>query len=65
MSGEVAHYWRHPGLPDVDLLRARFVTHRYAKHAHPGFVFGVIESGVEEFDHHARSSAPARGRSRC
>jgi AraC-like DNA-binding protein len=51
MSGEVAHYWRHPGLPDVDLLRARFVTHRYAKHAHPGFVFGVIESGVEEFDH--------------
>jgi AraC-like DNA-binding protein len=50
MSEEVAHYWRHPGLPDVDLLRARFVTHRYARHAHEGYTIGLIEFGVEEFD---------------
>jgi AraC-like DNA-binding protein len=50
MSDEVAHYWRHPGLPDVDLLRARFVTHRYARHAHEGYTIGLIEFGVEEFD---------------
>src|SRR6266545_3129474 len=50
MSDEVAHYWRHPGLPEVDLLRARFITHRYARHAHEGYTIGVIESGVEEFD---------------
>ena len=50
MSEEVARYWRHPGLPDVDLLRARFVTHRYARHAHEGYTIGLIEFGVEEFD---------------
>lgn len=51
MMREVAHYWRHPGLPGVDLLRARFVTHRYGKHTHPSYTMGVIESGVEEFAH--------------
>jgi AraC-like DNA-binding protein len=50
MSDEVAHYWRHPGLPDVELLRARFVTHRYTRHAHEGYTIGLIEFGVEEFD---------------
>lgn len=50
MSDEVARYWRHPGLPGVDLLRARFRTHRYAKHAHEGYTIGLIEYGVEEFD---------------
>jgi AraC-like DNA-binding protein len=50
MSGEAAHYWRHPGLPGVDLLRARFITHRFGRHAHEGYAIGLIESGVEEFD---------------
>jgi AraC-like DNA-binding protein len=54
MSEEAAHYWRHPGMPSVDLLRARFVTHRYGRHTHPTYVIGLIESGVEEF-HHAGS----------
>jgi AraC-like DNA-binding protein len=35
----------------VDLLRARFVTHRYGRHAHETYTFGVIESGVEEFEY--------------
>src|SRR5918999_237225 len=30
--------------------RARFVTHRYARHAHEGYTIGLIEFGVEEFD---------------
>jgi hypothetical protein len=47
----VAHYWRHPGLPRVNLLRARFVTHRYTRHSHEGYTIGLIESGAEEFDH--------------
>lgn len=48
---EGARYWRHPGLPDVDLLRARYVTHRFGRHMHDGYVLAVIEDGVEEFDH--------------
>ncbi|TMQ91612.1 AraC family transcriptional regulator [Actinomadura soli] len=51
MGEEVAHYYRHPALPEVDLLRARFVTHRFNRHAHDGYVFGVIDAGVEEFEH--------------
>ncbi|KAB2342772.1 AraC family transcriptional regulator [Actinomadura rudentiformis] len=51
MSQERAHYWRHPALPDVDLLRARFITHRFGRHVHEGYNFSVIEEGVEEFEH--------------
>src|SRR6266516_1697094 len=51
MPTEQARYWQHDAVPGVDLLRARFVTHRYGKHAHETYTVGVIESGVEEFDY--------------
>jgi len=51
MSQEVARYWQHPGLPGVDLLRARFVRQRYSRHAHETYVIALIDRGVEEFDH--------------
>jgi AraC-like DNA-binding protein len=49
MGGEAARYWQHAGVPGVDLLRARFVTHRYTRHAHETFTFALIEAGIEEF----------------
>ena len=61
MSIEVAHYWRHPGLPCVDLLRARFVTHRYARHSHEGYTIALIESGAEEFEHRGAVERAGRG----
>jgi AraC-like DNA-binding protein len=51
MTAEVARYWRHAAVEGVDLLRARFVTHRYGRHAHETYTFGLIEAGVEEFDY--------------
>ena len=51
MAAEVARYWRHAAVAGVDLLRARFITHRYGRHAHETYTFGLIESGVEEFDY--------------
>ncbi len=51
MPTEAARYWQHGAVPGVDLLRARYVTHRYGRHAHETFTVGVIESGVEEFDY--------------
>jgi AraC-like DNA-binding protein len=51
MDREVANYRRHPTEPGVDLLSARYVTHRYTRHAHATYTFGLIESGVEEFEH--------------
>ncbi|MFC5751155.1 AraC family transcriptional regulator [Actinomadura rugatobispora] len=51
MTSEVAHYWSHAALPGVDLLRARFVTHRFTRHTHDGYAIALIESGVEEFEY--------------
>jgi AraC-like DNA-binding protein len=36
-------------VPGVDLLRATYVTHRYARHAHETYTLALIEDGVEEF----------------
>jgi AraC-like DNA-binding protein len=51
MATEVARYWQHGAVDGVDLLRARFVTHRYGRHAHDTYTFGLIEAGVEEFEY--------------
>jgi AraC-like DNA-binding protein len=48
---ERARYWRHAAVPGVDLLRARFLTHRYSRHAHETFSLGLCEAGVEEFEY--------------
>jgi AraC-like DNA-binding protein len=51
MAAETARYWQHAGVPGVDLLRARFVTHRYNRHAHETYTFALIEAGTEVFDY--------------
>jgi AraC-like DNA-binding protein len=51
MPAEDARYWQHGAVRGVDLLRARFITHRYGRHAHETYTFGLIEAGVEEFDY--------------
>lgn len=51
MATEVARYWQHGAVRGVDLLRARFITHRYGRHAHETYTFGLIEAGVEEFEY--------------
>ncbi|MFI6596740.1 AraC family ligand binding domain-containing protein [Nonomuraea sp. NPDC050536] len=48
---EQAHFWRRPAVPEVDLLKARYVTHRFARHVHDSYAIGVILTGVEEFHH--------------
>jgi AraC-like DNA-binding protein len=51
MATEVARYWQHAAVEGVDLLRARYITHRYGRHSHETYTFGLIEAGVEEFDY--------------
>jgi len=60
-AGEVARYWRHAAVPGVDLLRARYVTHRYARHAHETYTLALIEDGVEEFHYGGRLLRAGRG----
>lgn len=45
---DVAHYWRHPAVSGVDLMRARFVRHGFARHSHETFALGVVRAGTEE-----------------
>lgn len=52
--GEAARYWRHAAVPGVDLLRARYITHRYARHTHETYTMALIEAGIEEFSHAGR-----------
>jgi AraC-like DNA-binding protein len=54
MASEVARYWQHGAVAGVDLLRARYVTHRYGRHSHETYTFGLIEAGVEEFEYGSR-----------
>ncbi|MFF2812922.1 AraC family transcriptional regulator [Streptomyces sp. NPDC058000] len=47
VRGEWARHWSHPGLPGLDLLRARYVRHSFPRHAHDGYVICVVTSGIE------------------
>lgn len=48
---EYARHARPDGLPDVELLDARYVRHAFAPHAHEGYAFGVITRGLERFQY--------------
>src|ERR1700722_8094701 len=51
MAAEVARYLQPAGVCGGDPVRARYSTPRDGRHAHQTSAFGVIESGVEEFDY--------------
>jgi AraC-like DNA-binding protein len=46
---ETATFWRAPEFDDMELLRATFISHAYARHTHPGYAIGMIEQGAEVF----------------
>lgn len=45
---EWARHWQYAELPDLDLLRARYIRHTFPRHSHEGFVFGAVTQGVED-----------------
>src|SRR5437764_14099304 len=59
VGGELARFWRHPGLPGIDLLRARYVTHSFARHTHNAYTIALVEAGIEEW--RARGSLERAG----
>jgi AraC-like DNA-binding protein len=44
-----SRYWRAAALGGVECLRARFTTHRYARHWHDGYALGVVVDGAEQY----------------
>ena len=57
---ERARLWRDTALGDLDLLSARYITHRFAPHFHEGYAIGVIMEGAETFSYRGGTEvAPA------
>ena len=48
-QGEWARFYRLSGYYPVDLVHARYVKHRFARHAHEHFVIGLVEDGVQQY----------------
>jgi AraC-like DNA-binding protein len=48
-KGEWSRYYRFDESNSIEALHARFVAHRYARHAHDYFVVGLVESGVQSY----------------
>ncbi|MEU5716035.1 AraC family transcriptional regulator [Streptomyces sp. NPDC020403] len=44
---EWARHWQHAELPDLDLLRARYVRHTFPRHSHEGYVLAAVTRGIE------------------
>lgn len=48
---EQSVFWRAPELGELELLRASYRTHTFARHTHDGYAIGVIERGAETFEY--------------
>lgn len=48
---ENIHYWRHPGLPGIELTQASFTHFSFEKHVHLDYHLGVITQGAQLFSH--------------
>lgn len=47
MPTDSVRFWLEPDLNGLECLRATYVRHRFAPHAHQEFAIGVIESGAQ------------------
>jgi len=57
---EETRFWHASDIGNVDLLKATFVSHSFPRHAHEGYVIGIIEAGAEAFHYRgALHTAPA------
>jgi AraC-like DNA-binding protein len=60
MTDEWTRYYREPAWHDLEVLHAHFVEHTFARHSHPYFVIGYVETGVQSYNYRgARHLTPA------
>jgi AraC-like DNA-binding protein len=60
MTNEWTRYYREPAWHDLEVLHAHFVEHTFARHSHPYFVIGYVETGVQSYKYRgARQVTPA------
>ncbi len=61
MMKESATFWHAPDIGDLELLKATYISHTFSRHTHPGYVIGMIESGVEVFYYRGETYAAMPG----
>ncbi|MBE9155910.1 AraC family transcriptional regulator [Nodosilinea sp. LEGE 06152] len=49
MTRETVKFWQVPEADDLELLRATYIRHSFARHTHDTFAVGVIQQGTEVF----------------
>jgi len=60
MTGEWSQYYHRGSLHDLEVLHARFIEHRFARHSHDYYVIGFVEAGVQAYSYRgARHLTPA------
>ena len=46
---EKAKFWCDRELGNLELIKAKYITHTFSRHTHEGYAIGVIEEGIEGF----------------
>ena len=59
---ETVRVWRPPGLPDLEMMQATYVTRTFPRHSHEGFGVGVIERGALGFYYRGENVVAPEGR---
>jgi AraC-like DNA-binding protein len=54
---ETARFWCDTSLQNLELLRANYITHVFAPHAHEGYAMGIIERGAQTFIYERHKTA--------
>src|SRR5258707_12632425 len=47
-SREKTTFWRVPGLSNLELLRATFITHAFSLQTHEAYAIVVVETGADQ-----------------
>ncbi len=59
-QSEISKFWRDQELNNLELLRATFINHSFAKHTHETFAIGTVVLGAETFAYRSQVyEAPA------
>ena len=54
---EEAKFWCDRSFSNLELLRATYIEHTFARHTHEGYAIGVIEAGIEGFRYQGEKHA--------
>jgi AraC-like DNA-binding protein len=61
LSDDRAEYWRSPHFQGLELLHAHYKRHRFNRHFHEVYAFGVIEAGALGFRYRGEQVVAAPG----